>query len=154
MSSLVRSLSLACALLAAASTNLAAQAGTVTVQVTDSRTRAPISAAQVAIRALATGSLTQANGRFLIANVAAGTHTVEVTRIGYSPVSQQVVVQAGQAAVVNFEISEQAIGLDEIVVTGTAGATQKRALGQAVTRIDASQAIQAAPVMDVQNMLQ
>src|SRR5688500_3931778 len=102
MSRLVRCLLLACGLLAAASTNLAAQAGTVTGQVTDVRTRAPISAAQVAIRALATGSLTQANGRFLIANVAAGTHTVEVTRIGYSPVSRQVVVQAGQAAVVNF----------------------------------------------------
>jgi TonB-linked SusC/RagA family outer membrane protein len=155
MSSLVRRLSLACALLAAATTSLAAQqVGTLTGQVTDSRTRAPISAAQVAVRTLSTGSLTQANGRFLIPNVAVGTHTVEVTRIGFSPVTQQVTVRPGEATVANFELVEEAIGLDEIVVTGTAGATQKRALGQSVARIDAAEAIAAAPVRDMQNMLQ
>jgi TonB-linked SusC/RagA family outer membrane protein len=154
MSRLVRCLTLACGILAAASTNLAAQAGTVTGQVTDGRTRAPISAAQVAIRALSVGSLTQANGRFLIPNVAAGTHTVEVSRIGFTAVTQQVVVRAGEAVAINVELTEEAIGLDEIVVTGTAGATQKRALGQSVARLDAAEAIAAAPVMDVQNMLQ
>jgi TonB-linked SusC/RagA family outer membrane protein len=154
MSRLVRCLLFAGGILGAASTNLAAQAGTVTGQVTDARTRAPISAAQVAIRSLSVGSLTQANGRFLIPNVAAGTHTVEVTRIGFTAVSQQIVVRAGEPAVLNVELTEEAIGLDEIVVTGTAGATQKRALGQSVARLDASQTIQAAPVADIQNMLQ
>jgi TonB-linked SusC/RagA family outer membrane protein len=147
-------MSLACAFFAAASTNLAAQTGTITGQVVDDRTRAPLSNVQVAIAALGTGSLTQAAGRFLIPNVAAGTHTVEVTLLGYGRVSQEVVVQPGETAVVNFLLSEEAIGLDELVVTGTAGATQRRALGQSVGRIDAAEELRIAPVREMQNMLQ
>jgi TonB-dependent SusC/RagA subfamily outer membrane receptor len=108
----------------------------------------------VAIGALSLGALSQANGRFLITNVPAGTHAVQVARIGFAPVSLQVTVAPGESAVLNVELLEQAIGLDEIVVTGTAGATQMRALGQAVARIDATEAIRAAPMLDVQNMLQ
>ena len=154
MSTVVRCVSFACSILLVASSGLAAQTGTVTGQVVDARTRGPISSAQVSIASLGAGSLTQANGRFLIPNVPAGTYPVQVTQIGYSQASQEVVVQAGETVVVNFTLSEQAIGLDEIVVTGTAGATQRRALGQSVGRIDAAEAIEMAPVRDMQNMLQ
>jgi TonB-linked SusC/RagA family outer membrane protein len=147
-------MSLACAFLAAATAGLAAQTGAISGQIIEARSRAPIPNAQVSIAALGAGALTQATGRFLIPNVPVGTHTVEVMLIGYSRVSQEVVVESGQTTVVNLTLSEQAVSLDEVVVTGTAGATQRRALGQSVGRVDASEVIEIAPVREMQNMLQ
>lgn len=154
MPSVVRTLATTLALLAAGVTSALAQSGTITGQVTDARSMGPVSNAQVSISALGTGSLTQANGRYLLQNVPAGTHVVEVVQIGYTRTSREVVVRAGETVEANFVISQQAIGLDELIVTGTAGATQRRALGQSVARIDASETMQVAPVREMQDMLQ
>src|SRR5690606_25330532 len=56
--------------------------GMITGVVTDARTGAPIATAQVSVPTLEIGALTGSNGRYLILNVPAGTHTVEVVRIG------------------------------------------------------------------------
>src|SRR6185503_1126227 len=61
---------------------IAAQTGTVTGIVTSTQNGQPLPAAQVYIRALDIGVLTQANGRFTLLNVPAGTHTVAAERIG------------------------------------------------------------------------
>src|SRR6185503_19619930 len=45
-------------------------------------------------------------------------------------------VAAGQVLEVNFEMSAQALGLDEIVVTGAAGAAKRREVGNAVQQIN------------------
>src|SRR6185503_3932417 len=45
-------------------------------------------------------------------------------------------VAAGQVLEVNFELSAQALGLDEIVVTGTAGAARRREVGNSVAQIN------------------
>ena len=42
-------------------------------------------------------------------------------------------------------LSEVAVGLNEVVVTGTADATERRALGNAVTSISAPEVVSAAP---------
>src|SRR5688572_28275086 len=65
------------------------------------------------------GALTQQNGRYLLLNVPAGTHTVSAERIGYRSASQQITVTAGQTIVQDFRLQEEALGLDEIIVTGT-----------------------------------
>ena len=61
----------------------AQQGGTVTGRVLDSRSGQPVAAAQVFISALDVGGLTQQNGRYLLQNIPAGTHTLSVTRIGF-----------------------------------------------------------------------
>ena len=49
--------------------------GTITGLVSTDGSMAPIAAAQVHIPEIQIGALTQANGRFLLVNVPAGTHT-------------------------------------------------------------------------------
>src|SRR5688572_10090 len=95
--------------------------GTVTGMVTDGGNSGPVSAAQVHIPQLQIGALTQANGRYLLVNVPAGAHEVRIERIGYRTETRQVTVAAGQAVEVNVGLTEDALSLDEIVVTGTAG---------------------------------
>ena len=99
-----------------------AQTGQIAGAVTDAQSGGPISEVQVYIIGLQLGSLTRADGRYLILNVPVGTHELRVERIGYEPQEQSVTVTAGGTTVADFALASQALGLDEIVVTGTAGA--------------------------------
>lgn len=133
---------------------LAAQAtGTVRGRVLNGATQRPLSGVQLSIPGTGRGALTNASGAFLIAGVPVGPQTVRAQMIGYSEATQSVTVSDGQAVEVTFQLMEQAISLDEIVVTGTAGGAQKRAIGNVVTSIDAAKLTESAPVADVGSML-
>jgi TonB-linked SusC/RagA family outer membrane protein len=127
--------------------------GSVSGRVLDARTSQPVSAVQVFVEGLDVGVLSQQNGRYLILGVPAGTHTVRVERIGYRAATAQVTVSAGQTLEQNFQLSEEALQLDEVIVTGTAGGTQRRAIGNAVGTVDAAAITATAPVSTVQDLL-
>ena len=131
----------------------AQQGGTVTGRVLDVQSGQPISAAQVFISSLDVGGLTLQNGRYLIQNVPVGTHTLSVTRIGYRTQQAQIVVGAGQTVEQNFAVSEEALQLDEIIVTGTPGGTQRRALGNVVTTVDVRDLVQDVAITNFQDLL-
>ena len=124
----------------------------VTGRVTDTQTGQPITAVQVFIEGSGIGALTQANGRYLLLNVPAGTHTLSAERIGYASANRQIDVAAGQTVVQDFTMFEAALGLDEIVVTGVAGGGRQREVGAAVSRIGGDQLISARA--DVATVLQ
>ena len=145
----------AAALLLASSVPAWAQAtGSVRGKVIDAVTQRPLAGAQVSIPGSGLGGLANSSGDFLILNVPAGTHTVSAVMIGYGQVQTEVTVTAGEAAVANFELSQSAIGLDEIVVTGTPGATQRRAVGNAVSSLAVEELTEKAPVTNVTQLLQ
>jgi TonB-linked SusC/RagA family outer membrane protein len=141
------------ALLVASPALYAQQTGTIAGRVTDGQTGGNIPAAQVFISDLDIGVLTQQNGSYLLANVPAGPRTVTVQRIGYGQATQNVTVVAGQTVVLDFRITEEALALDEIVVTGTAGGSARRALGNSVEVASVSQLTDQAPITNLQNVL-
>ena len=132
--------------------SLGAQTSTMAGRVTDSDTGQPISSVQIFIEALELGTLTQASGAYILQNVPAGTQAVTVQRLGYREATATVQFVAGQTMTMNFAIAEQALQLDEIIVTGTPGGTQRRALGNVVSRVDAA-SIDAAPVQGMEELL-
>jgi TonB-linked SusC/RagA family outer membrane protein len=139
----------------AAPASVAAQAtGSVRGTVMEASTQRPLVGAQVSIAGTQRGGLTDSNGNFLVTGVPVGQVTVRVESIGYRSVEQQTNVGDGQTAVVNFELQQSAIGLDEIVVTGTAGRTTKRSIGNSVGSIKAADITEAAPINNVQQLLQ
>jgi hypothetical protein len=95
-------------------------------RITEGQSGEPIAAVQVFIQGSGIGALSQGNGRYLLLNVPPGTHLVTAERIGYGSVSATVTVTAGQTAVQDFTMSESALDLDEIVVTGRLGAAGSR----------------------------
>lgn len=129
----------------------AQQNGTISGLVT-TRTEAPITAAQVFITDTNQGTLTNESGRYLIPNVAPGTYTLRVERIGYAAEEQSVTVQPGQVTTVNFSLAQQALALDELVVTGTAGAARRREIGNSIAQIDIANV--AAPPVSTDGLLQ
>ena len=112
-----------CALMAALlllTPNLGAQqTGTITGLVTQARSGLPLSAAQVFIADLDIGVLSQQNGRYLMLNVPTGTHVLSAVRIGSRALTQEVTVGPGQSVLLNFVLAEEALRLDEVIVTGT-----------------------------------
>jgi TonB-dependent starch-binding outer membrane protein SusC len=130
----------------------AQQQATVTGQVVGARGGNPISDVQVYLVENQRGVLTGANGRFLIVNVAPGTYTVRAERIGYATAEQSVDVTAGSPAVVNFRLEDEALGLDEIVVTGTAGSARRREVGNSISQINVADI--PSPPSNVDQLLQ
>ncbi|MDE0257082.1 MAG: carboxypeptidase-like regulatory domain-containing protein [Gammaproteobacteria bacterium] len=110
-----------------------------------------MNAVQVYIPTLQVGALAQENGRYLLVNVPAGTHVLRTERIGFRPVEQEVTVVAGQAVEANFILDEDALALDEIIVTGTAGQARRREVGNTVAQINIAEV--AEPVANVDNLI-
>ncbi|MBI4521897.1 MAG: TonB-dependent receptor, partial [Gemmatimonadetes bacterium] len=136
-----------------AAPDLAAQTGTIAGRVTDSQTRQPIAAAQIFISELELGALSRQNGSYLLPNVPAGTRPVTVQLIGYRSISTTVEVVAGQTAVRDFQLTQEALSLDEIIITGTPGGTQRRAIGNTVTTLGVSTVVQDVAITSMRELL-
>ena len=117
----------------------AQQLGTITGEVLNASTQQPLSAVQVFLAGSDRGALTRADGTYVVPNVPVGMHTVEARQLGYQAVSQGVTVSAGETVQVDFELTEQALALDEILVTGTAGQARRREIGNTIAQINPGQ---------------
>src|SRR3954469_16960894 len=129
-----------------------AQTGTVVGTITDRGTGQPIEAvrAQVGPNLVA---LSDARGRFVIRNVPVGSQTVRVTRIGFRPDTRLLVIAANDTARVSFEASPSAVELDQVVVTGTGGAVDKKKIGSSMGVVDMVQLQEQMPVTDIGSAL-
>ncbi len=136
--SLLSALVVACLL--PATGNAHAQ-GVIAGRVLDARSGLPVAGATVQIEALRIGAIAATDGRYRIANVPAGNHTVSAQNIGFATARQNVTISNGADVTVNFALEVQAISLDEVVVTGTAGAERLRSLGNSVAKINAVEAV-------------
>lgn len=130
----------------------AAQTGTIIGTVTNAETLQPLAGAQVFLPGLDRGTLSQANGGFLLINVPAGTHQVEVRLIGFGRATQQVRVTAGAQETLNIRLRGSAISLDEVIVTGVGVREERRRLGTASASMDAAD-LEARPVQSVTGAL-
>ncbi len=128
--------------------------GTIAGTVTNAETLQPISGAQISVPGTGRGALTNAQGRFIVLNVPVGEHTVRVEMIGYAPQTSAVSLAAGETATLDFALATQAVALDEVVVTGTAGPMAQRAIGTAVTKVNAEEIIEQVTNTSVQELLQ
>ncbi len=137
----------------AAPTTAQAQSGTVVGQVVDAQSARPLQDAQISIPGTGVGALSNASGRFTLLNVPAGQQTLRVDLIGYSSVEQTVSVAANQTAQVTFRLEQDAISLEELVVTGVGQETERRKLSTSVDVISADE-ISQAPVTSVDQLLQ
>src|SRR5713226_1497787 len=117
-------------------TAVAAQGtGTIRGTVTDAVTRRPVDGVQVFVVGTDLGTLSNAAGQFQF-NVAAGQVTLRTRRVGFGSSSKTVTVTAGEVTVVDYALSQAAISLDALVVTGAGAETEVRKLGNTVGQID------------------
>lgn len=129
-----------------------AQSGSVAVHVVESAGQRPVDQAQVMIIGTTLGGLTNAEGRFTIRGIPAGTHTVRVLRVGFAEQKKPVTIEAGQAATLEFTLDPVAVSLAPVVTTAT-GETRTVEVGNAVSSIDAAKAVETTPIKSVDDLL-
>src|SRR6266496_1357946 len=105
--------------------------GIVRGKATDAATGRPVDGAQVYVTGTDLGTLTNADGQYQF-TVRAGQVDLRTRRVGYGSTSKQVTVTPGQVTEADFSLSQAAIGLDVVVVTGAGAETEKRKLGNTV----------------------
>ncbi len=128
---------------------------TITGRTLDEVSQAPLTGVQVLVRGTQYGGLSNAEGRYTIqARLAPGSYTLEVQMIGRETVTREVAL-ANQSAVTVPDIAMRsvALSLEELVVTGTAAPTARRAIGNAVSSVTSEQ-IANAPATTIDQALQ
>lgn len=129
------------------------EVGTVTGRAVNATTNAPLSSAQISIVGTSLGTLTSADGRFVIPGVPAGTQQVRAQLIGMSTETRSVVVRTGETSVVDFRLREQAVALDEVVVTGLPTEGRRREIGASLSQIDAEE-LETRSIPNMESLLQ
>jgi TonB-linked SusC/RagA family outer membrane protein len=140
-------ISLTLGLLVAGAAPLWSQAtGTIEGRITAEVTEQPIAYARIYLVASPrVAATTGEDGRYTLREVPAGTQLVRVSVLGFSRVEASLAVGPGQTVTFNSTLRRAVISLDEVVVTGTAGAQERRTIGNAVGAISVAE-IEAAPV--------
>ena len=130
-----------------------AQTGTITGQVTDQATGAPLAGAQVVVVGTNLGVPTNELGRYLIVGAPVGTQQVRVSLIGYAQSTMAVTVTAGETVVQDFQLVTSAIELEAVVVNAATGREQRaRELGAKVSTLELERMNQA-PIMSMADAL-
>jgi hypothetical protein len=142
----------ACCVLAALASPVDAQTGgIISGTVVSERSGGPVSDAQVATDDRAQVVTTDASGRFRLGGLpGSGNVRITVRRLGYQPRTETVAVGSSN---IRIALVEQAVQLTEVVTTGTAGVAEKRAIGNAVTTVKASEVVATQPIASFQELL-
>ncbi len=141
--------------LAAAQGLQAQQQYVVTGRVIDAVTNTAISGAQVTLRGTGAGDLTGTDGIYTIrARLTPGEYFVEATFIGHEGSSGRITLGADSLVrVPDLAMRQTALALEEVVVTGTASPTSRRALGNSVATVSGDRLTQA-PAVTIDQALQ
>lgn len=80
---------------------------------------APVAFASIGIAGTTIGTTADETGKFEFIQVPAGEHQLKVTAVGYRPFEKNVLVKAGEVAMVKAVLQQHDARLGEVVVTGT-----------------------------------
>ena len=118
-------------------------AGTVTDQ-----GGAVLKGAQISIESPAVNVVTDEQGRYIINGLAPGNYTVNITYVGFAPVSKQVSVASGQAATADVQLQVQSQQQSVLVTAGRVSA-EAEAVNEERT---ADNVLQVLPVEVIQSL--
>ncbi|MBM3908642.1 MAG: TonB-dependent receptor [Gemmatimonadetes bacterium] len=124
-------------LLLAVALPAASQSGRITGRVTDAANQ-PLVSAQVLVVGTALGAETNADGKFTVTGVAAGTYAVRAQHIGHKvALKSGVTVAAGQAATVEFQLDATPVTLGGVVISASRRVEKITDAPATVSRLDA-----------------
>ncbi len=130
-----------------------AQTGTIEGRVTDEISGEPIADATITLVGTVRSVRTGRDGGFRLPGVPAGSATIRVVAIGDGSQSAEVAVQRALPAEVEFTLQRVVINLDAVVVTATGG-QRRREVSNAITILDAAQAVEERMPPTVASLIQ
>jgi len=133
---------------------LFAQAGSVSGRVTDGSGTAPVRGAMIQVVGTQIGAVTDADGRYRLVNVPATARELSAKRIGFKPMTVPITRDATGNAVLAITMTESALTLEATVITGAVGDTRKRAIGNSVATVNATELVGRSAVANITELLQ
>jgi TonB-linked SusC/RagA family outer membrane protein len=134
-----------------------AQTGRITGTVTDTAGGRPMAGVDISVVGAGgvaqAGARTDAAGKFTLGAVPAGTVQLRARMFGYAPKDRTISVIAGQTVTADFELSQRSIQLDQVVVTGTGGAVERRAVGNVIESINANDVLKTSAPRSVEQLI-
>ncbi|MEP6622735.1 MAG: SusC/RagA family TonB-linked outer membrane protein, partial [bacterium] len=134
-----------------------AQTGRITGQVTDTVGGRPLEGVAITVvgegnRALP-DARSDAAGRYTFGAVNAGTVQLRVRTLGFAARDRTVTVTAGQTTTANFALTQRSVQLDQVVITGTGGAVERRSVGNVIETINVSDVLKTAAPRSVEQVI-
>lgn len=94
--------------------------------VIDKHTKEHLPYVTVSLKGTTIGTTTDETGHYFLKNLPEGTFTLEVASVGYKTVRQEVKLIKGKSLELNFEIEEDMVALDGVVVSANRNETTRR----------------------------
>ena len=111
--------------------------GTVSGTISDANA-SPIAGATVLVVGTTNGTISQADGSYSL-EVPAGEQTISASFISYSTITQTVTVTDGGNVTLDFTLTDDVLGLNEIIVTGSFSARSQKEAPTSMTLLNSKQ---------------
>lgn len=92
----------------------------ITGHVVDAKSGEHLAYATVAVKGTTIGCATDATGHYFLKNLPLGRFTLVASSVGYRSAETTVEIVADRTAEVNFSLNEEALAVEEVVVSGPA----------------------------------
>ncbi|MDR0745702.1 MAG: TonB-dependent receptor [Mediterranea sp.] len=94
--------------------------------VLDKNTKEHLSYITVVLKGTTIGTVTDATGHYFLKNLPEGIFTLEVAAVGYKTARREVTLKKGKTLEEDFEIEEDAVALDGVVISANRNETTRR----------------------------
>lgn len=108
----------------------------VTGHVVDAATGEHMPYISVIIKGTTIGTTTDATGHYMLTNLPLGKFTIEVSSIGYKTQSREIILEKGKTLELKFELEEDMVALDGVVVSANRSETTRRLAPTLVNVLD------------------
>ena len=102
----------------------------------DKNTKEHLPYITVALKGTTIGTVTDATGHYFLKNLPEGNFVLEVSSVGYKTVRRNVTLKKGRTLEEDFEIEEDAVALDGVVVSANRNETTRRLAPTLVNVVD------------------
>ena len=108
----------------------------ITGHVVDAKSGEHLAYATVAVKGTTIGCATDATGHYFLKNLPEGNFVLEASSVGYKTISRNVSLRKGKTLEENFELEEDAVALDGVVVSANRSVTKRRLAPTLVNVVD------------------
>ncbi|HVK46539.1 MAG TPA: SusC/RagA family TonB-linked outer membrane protein [Pseudobacter sp.] len=110
---------------------------TISGKVTDAK-KEIVPGISVQVKNTSYGTSSDANGSYTLqANLKPGSYTIEFSGVGFKAISKTLQVGTESRYTVDAELQPDAMGMDEVIVTGTSAGTTRKQLGNYISTVKA-----------------
>jgi TonB-linked SusC/RagA family outer membrane protein len=128
------------------------QVGSVSGRVSEAPSGQPVPGVQIVVSGTSLGSVTDDSGQYRIVGIPAGRHSISARRLGYAPMTKQLVVADESSRTLDFVLMHNATLLEEVVTTVT-GAQRRAEVGNSIASLRADSIVREAPISNISDLL-